>query len=159
MARAADAVEDWLGEPLWDFAAKSAGVGLSGTFIEIIKAQGWAEGVGDEILEAILGLALRKWGDKAHEQLPNVGSGILYHLVGRVVFEERIAPIFTEKMLGKKAYPSSQINQAFKQKYGRDPNQKEQQQMMKVYAQREPIAQQQVQNQAAPLIDYHYCRP
>lgn len=156
MGRASDAIEDWLGEPVADFAVKSAGVGLSGTLLEWIKTQGWASGVGDEILQAILGLAIRKFGDKVHDQLPNFGSGILYNLVGRVI-SENISPYITKSMHKQAGYPQAQVNQAFHQKYGRDPNAQEAQYLQQHFqAQGQQPIQQQVPAGQAPIVDYHY---
>lgn len=154
--KAAEAIEEWLGEPLWDFGAKSAGVGLSDTIIEIIKGQGWAAGVSDEILQAIVGLAARKYGDRLHDQIPNVGSGVLYQLVGRVVFKERIAPFFAEKLL-KKSSVDAQLKKAFTSKYGKDPTTQQMNIMRRAYSQRQPIKQQ-VQTPPAGEIQYQFVR-
>lgn len=154
MGRAADAIEDWLGEPAADFAVTSAGVGLSGTILEWIKAQGWASGVGDEILQAVVGLGLRKWGDKLHEQVPNFGKGMLYHLAGRII-SENVSPLITKTM--RKGYSSNALNHAFHQKYGRNPSQQEMALMQQRAQQNPPIAQQQVQQPTAPpIMDYHF---
>ena len=157
MARAADQIEEWLGEPAIDFAVKSAGVGLSATILEWIKSQGWAGTVGDEILQAVVGLAIRKYGDRVHEQLPNFGQGMLYQLAGRII-AENVSPLITKHMGKKRGYPASQANHAFQQKYGRAPSANEQALMAKAYEQRAPIAQQQVQQQPMqpPMVDYHF---
>lgn len=161
--KAADTIEEWLGEPMWDFLAKSAGVGLAGTAVEIIRGQGWAEGVGDEILEAAVGLLAVKYGDRVHEQLPNVGRGVLYHLVGRVLFEERVAPMFTSAF-GKAGGQKAALTKAFQQKYQRSPSSQEMNSMLQALKQRQnaPAAAPAVQiqqkglAQAAIVEDFHY---
>lgn len=167
MGRASDAIENWIGEPAIDFAVKSAGVGLSGTILNWVKAQGWASGVGDEILQAVIGLAIRKYGDKVHEQLPNFGQGMLYQLAGRII-SENISPLIT-KTMNKGGYPASAANHAFQQQYGRSPTQNEMALMQRAYEQKlaptyqqpqQPQQPQQQQQQGQqptpPPMDLHY---
>lgn len=168
MGRASDAIEDWLGEPAIDFAVKSAGVGLSGTILNWVKAQGWAAGVGDEILQAVLGLAIRKYGDKVHEQLPNFGQGMLYQLAGRII-SDNLSPLIT-KTMNKSGYPASAANHAFQQQYGRPPTDNEMALMQRAYEQKLAPTQQQPQQPqqqpyqqpgqqpTQPPMDLHYLK-
>lgn len=164
MGRAAEKVEELLDEPLWDFLAKSAGVGLSDTVVEIIKGQGWAGTIGDEVVQGIVGLLAVKYGDRLHDQVPNFGKGILYNLVGRVVFKERIAPIFAEQF-GKSNATKQALTKAFTQRYKRQPTAQELTIMERALAQRQREAaapqinleqKTPIQPETAIVEDWHY---
>ena len=96
--KVSDFVEDLLGEPPWDFGAKAFGLASSDFLVEFIKAQGWAGGAGDEIIQAVAGGLMAKYGDKLHDQVPNVGRGVLLGLAGRLVRENVTEPLFGKEI-------------------------------------------------------------
>jgi len=93
VGEAAETIERFLGEPIWDFVAKGSGVGAAGTVLEYVKKYTPLTGVSDEIMQGLAGLGLVNYGDRVHTQVPNIGRGVLYELFGRAVYKERIAPM------------------------------------------------------------------
>lgn len=93
VGEAAETIERFLGEPIWDFVAKGSGVGAAETVLAYAKKYAPLTGVSDEIIQGLAGLGIVNYGDRVHPQVPNIGRGVLYALFGRAVYKERIAPM------------------------------------------------------------------
>jgi len=82
-----DRLEAWIGEKPLDFGVTAAGVGMAAVTISKVRKYVPSESASDEILQAVVGIGLVRYGPKLHRQLQNFGKGILLQLAGRKIYE------------------------------------------------------------------------
>ncbi len=76
-------VRGFLGEDPGTFVAQSVGIAFSDELLTALK--GFTGGIQDEIVQALAGVALVKFGPKAHPLVGEFGTGVLKQLAANLI--------------------------------------------------------------------------
>ncbi len=75
--------KSFLGEAPDTFLAQSAGIAFSDELLGMVK--GFTGGIQDEVVQALAGVALVKFGPKAHPLVGEFGTGVLKQLAANLI--------------------------------------------------------------------------
>lgn len=75
--------QELIGEPLDTFFVQSAGIAFSDELLGQLKQ--FTGGLQDEIVQALAGIALVKFGGRVHKLVPDFGTGVLKQLAANIM--------------------------------------------------------------------------
>lgn len=75
--------QDLIGEPLDTFVVQSVGIAFSGEVVGQLSQ--FTGGLQDELVQALAGIGLVKFGGRVHKLVPEFGTGILKQLAATLI--------------------------------------------------------------------------